>query len=297
MNDKIKNSKKKESTINAYEKFEEIYPTLDLVNLSFLDVVNEIQNKVTSTQPVTADSLKNCRGKWYELAFIMAAHQSILKQTRNLYIVKMGTEKSIKFWEVYDRESRRKYEELVNRLKQCEQPIVIRCSTPDFVVVSQDIIAKSTSSEISQSQSPALQTINELYKILKNTCKPYQVKGFISLKTSNRPDRRYPILLEANVTKFASKHIHTLEHRLRYDVIGKSNYSDKEVFCAPLMSTLPLTGNNISSVERAIDSSVNILLSSELDDYWTRYEEIIELDREGKAVSPQTDFANDDLDL
>lgn len=126
---------------------------------------------------------------------------------------------------------------------------------------------------------------------------PHQVKGFISLKTSNRPDRRYQILSEANVTKFASRYIHDPEHKLRYDVIGESNPSDREVFSAPLMFTLPKSGNTITSVERAINSEVNIKSGQELDRYWKRYEEIIELDREGKAVSPNTEFANDNLDL
>jgi hypothetical protein len=103
--------------------------------------------------------------------------------------------------------------------------------------------------------------------------------------------------LEANVTKFVSKYIHEPEHRLRYDIIGESNSSDREVFSAPLMCTLPRSGNNITSVERAIDSEVNIKSAQELDRYWKRYEEIIELDRAGKAVSPDAEFANDNLDL
>jgi hypothetical protein len=161
-----------------------------------------------------------------------------------------------------------------------EEPIFIRCSTPDFVIISRNIIQYLSSvSNILQNSSPSLKDINELYKVIKNKCLPQEVKGFISLKTSNRPDRRYQILLEANVTKFASKYIHNTGHRLRYDVIGESNSSDRNVFCAPLMSTLPQAGHNIASVERAIDSEANIKCGQELDKYWKRYEEIIELDR------------------
>ena len=236
-------------------------------------------------------------GTWYELAFIMEAHRSILQSTENLYLVKMGSETSIKFWEIYQKESRQKYDLLINTLKKREEPIFIRCSTPDFIVISRDIIRDSSSSNILQNSSPPLKEINDLYKAIKNRCFPHQVKGFISLKTSNRPDRRYQILLEANVTKFASRYIHESAHRLRYDIIGESNSSDREVFSAPLMSTLPRSGTNIASVERAIDSEVNIQSGQELDEYWKRYEEIIELDRAGKAVSPDAEFENDNLDL
>ncbi len=54
---------------------------------------------------------------------------------------------------------------------------------------------------------------------------------------------------------------------------------------------------NTSNTERAIDSEVNITCGSQLDEYWKRYEEIIERDREGKAVASDEEFENDNLDL
>jgi Cfr10I/Bse634I restriction endonuclease len=261
-------------TIKKNDEFEAIYPILNLNGLTFLDIVDLIEREVVkkSVQPITQGSLNNCRGTWHELAFVMEAHRSILRSTKDLYIIKMGNESSIKFWEIYNQESRRKYQSLVERLQHKNDPIVIRCSTPDFVVVSRDIILNSTSSQILESESPSLQEINELYKVIKNNYTPDRVKGFISLKTSNRPDRRYQILVEANVTKFASKYIHSSDYPLRFDVIGESNSSDIEVFKAPLMPTLSLTlDEDIALVERAIDGETNITSSSQLDSYWERY--------------------------
>lgn len=260
--------------IKKNDEFELIYPCLNLDGLTFLQIVDRIEQEVVkkSTQPITQGSLNNCRGTWHELAFVMEAHRSILRSTKDLYIVKMGNESSIKFWEIYKQQSRQKYQSLVDRLNQKDDQIVIRCSTPDFVVVSRDVISNSNSSQILESQSPSLKEINELYKVIKNNCTPDRVKGFISLKTSNRPDRRYQILVEANVTKFASKYIHPPDYPLRFDVIGESNSSDIEVFKAPLMSTLPLTlDGDIDLVERAIDDETNITASSQLDSYWERY--------------------------
>ena len=286
-------------TIKRDDEFEAIYPTLNLDGLTFIDIVNEIQKVVIqkSTQTPTSGSLNNCRGAWNEMAFIMEAHRSILQSTENLYLVKMGSEASIKFWEIYQKQSRQKYDLLVDKFHKRAEPISIRCATPDFVVISRAVIQDSSSSNILKNQSPLLKDINNLYKVIKNKCLPHQVKGFISLKTSNRPDRRYTILLEANVTKFASKYIHDPECRLRYDIIGKSNLPDREVFSAPLMCTLPLSGDKIGSVERVIDSVVDLKSRQELDEYWKRYAEIIELDRGGKAVSPDAEFGIDKFDL
>ena len=133
-------AKDKEPKIEALKEFEETYSTLNLNRLSFSDIVEEIQKKAVekyiqkfSEKPSTG-SVNNCRGKWNELVFIMAAHQSIQQSTENLYVVKMGSETSINFWEIYTKESRQRYENLIRIFKERQEPIFIRCSTPDFVV-------------------------------------------------------------------------------------------------------------------------------------------------------------------
>ncbi len=95
-------------TIKKNDEFELIYPSLDLDGLTFLQIVDRIEQAVIkkATQPITQGSLNNCRGTWHELAFVMEAHRSILQSTENLYLVKMGSETSIKFWEIYQKESR-----------------------------------------------------------------------------------------------------------------------------------------------------------------------------------------------
>lgn len=285
--------------IRKNDEFEAIYPTLDLDGLTFLDIVDRIEREVRQKYgtEVTQGSLNNCRGTWNELAFIMEAHRSILRTTTDLYIVKMGNENSIRLWEIYEPAYRERYEQLLAQLKQREQPIFIRCSTPDFVVIDRNVIANSAKSDILASQSPSVTSVNELYKEIKNKCSHDRVKGFISLKASNRPDRRYQIVWEANVTKLVGSYIHQPNQKLRYDVISEeSNSSDKEVFCNPLMPTIQLLATDISAVERAIDSEVNITSGNQLDRYWGRYAEIIARDRVGTTVPPDEEFANDNLD-
>jgi hypothetical protein len=117
----------------------------------------------------------------------------------------------------------------------------------------------------------------ELYQHLKSKCKPSDVKSFISIKTSNRPDRRYQILYEATITKYASKHIHNINHPLRFDVIGNSTAQDTDVFSAPEILTLPqifpFQDMDLSQVKKLIDSDEQITTKEELDRYWDRYPE------------------------
>jgi hypothetical protein len=193
--------------------FVDIYPTLPSytpINVVFKEikrrVIYESENKYHGEKP-SLGSLNNCSGRWNELAFLIPAHLSILEKKATIYIVKLGNEKSIKFWEIYTQESRGAFSQLLNDLSL--KNIYIRCSTPDFVVINKEVISNQlpqiNSTEIS---SQKIVLLLKLFEYIKHKCQPSDVKSFISIKTSNRPDRRYQILYEAMITKYASRYIH-----------------------------------------------------------------------------------------
>jgi hypothetical protein len=64
--------------IRKNDEFEAIYPTLNLNGLTFVDIVDRIEQKVRQKygSTVTQGSLNNCPGTWNELAFVMEAHRS-----------------------------------------------------------------------------------------------------------------------------------------------------------------------------------------------------------------------------
>lgn len=270
-------NKKGQISIKADLAFIKIYPLLPKETL-----INEIPEKICNLvitkskeeydglEPSTG-SLNNCRGRWNEFSFLLSSHTSILENTKDIYLVKMPNESSIKFWEIYTRESRIVYEKLIFELKNKE--IFIRCSNPDFVLIKRRVVEKFIPDE----EDDLLYNLKRIYRNIKNKCEPSDVIAFISLKTSNRPDRRYQILYEANITKYASKYIHDEKHRLRFDVIGKSNESDTQVFKAPLLSSL--TKFNIENLKEelegiescVIDSDTRISTKLELDKYWQRF--------------------------
>ena len=260
--------------------FVDIYPTLPSytpINVVSKEikkrVIYESENKYHGEKP-SLGSMNNCSGRWNELAFLIPAHLSILEKKDTIYIVKLGNEKSIKFWEVYTQESRSAFSQLLNNLSL--KNIYIRCSTPDFVVINKEVISNQlpqiNSTEIS-SQKIAL--LLKLFEYLKNKCQPSDVKSFISIKTSNRPDRRYQILYEAMITKYASRYIHQVAYPLRFDVIGESNKEDTDVLSAPDLLSLPhaFSNTDITNVKQLIDSDERIANKEDLDAYWERYPE------------------------
>ncbi|BBD63449.1 type-2 restriction enzyme Cfr10I (plasmid) [Nostoc sp. HK-01] len=267
-------------SVKADMAFIKLYPLLPKETL-----INEIHEKIydlvvakskeefNGLQP-TPGSLNNCKGRWNEMSFLLTAHNSIIKNTNDIYLVKMPNESSLKFWQIYTHESRAVYEKLVSKLKN--QGFFIRCSNPDFVLIKRRVVENFIPNE----EEDLLSNLKDLYKNVKNKCEPSDVISFISLKTSNRPDRRYQILYEANITKYASQYIHNAEHRLRFDVIGRSNESDAQVFKAPLLSSIPIF--RIENLEEelellkslAIDSDTNISTKIELDKYWEIFSSI-----------------------
>jgi hypothetical protein len=262
--------------INADIAFIHLYPKIDnsqinLVSNQISDLVKEAALKQFNKLP-SSGSLNNCKGRWNEFSFIYSAHISILENTKNLYLVKLGNESSLKFWEIYSQTSRNDFEVFLSKLK--ENKIFIRCSTPDFVLVKRKTLKNIPVFD----DANFFAKLKDLYKQLINKCEPSDVISFISLKTSNRPDRRYQILYEANITKYASKYIHDSSCPLRFDAIGESNDSDSEVFSAPLLSDLAkidikqLTSELGSIVHAAINSDINIYTRENMNNYWQRFQ-------------------------
>ncbi len=95
------------------------------------------------------------------------------------------------------------------------------------------------------------------------------------MKNSNRPDRRYQILYEAAVTKYASEYIHPLTSPLRFNVIGNSTIEDKKVFTAinlySIPRNFPCSDLELENLNRLIDSDESIFDRNDLDRYWNRY--------------------------
>uniref|UniRef100_UPI0035CBB269 Cfr10I/Bse634I family restriction endonuclease n=1 Tax=uncultured Nostoc sp. TaxID=340711 RepID=UPI0035CBB269 len=102
-------------SIKADIAFVKLYPLLPKETL-----INEIPEKICNLvvakskeeyhglEPSTG-SLNNCRGRWNEFSFLLSAHTSILENTKDIYLVRMPNESSLKFWEIYTRESRKIY--------------------------------------------------------------------------------------------------------------------------------------------------------------------------------------------
>jgi hypothetical protein len=98
--------------VNADIAFLELYPRVDnnqinQVSDKISDLIKGLSLKQFQKLP-SSGSLNNCKGRWNEFSFFYSAHSSILENTNNLYLVKLGNESSLKFWEIYSKLSRKK---------------------------------------------------------------------------------------------------------------------------------------------------------------------------------------------
>jgi hypothetical protein len=251
--------------VKSHEAFLTIYPSLapdfplDQISEEIKQRVIRAARDVYGRNP-SLGSLNNCKGSWNELSYLYSAHQSILDYREDLYIVKIGNESSIKFWQIYEPSTRSSFMNFLDILKE-EHNLILRCSNPDFVVIKRKLIESEIPSSDNIEGRDFFKALNNLYKKLVDKCRSDDVVSFISFKTSNRPDRRYQILYEANITKLASKYIHSESNPLQFHTIGNSNVSDSEVFRSPLLSSLPEIEGPI------IDSDSKITTIDELNKF------------------------------
>jgi hypothetical protein len=250
--------------------FLSIYPILppstniDAVSRVIRQVVCEESRQLFGKTP-SGGSLNNSAGRWNEFSFIISGHNSISRLRDDIYIVKLASESSIKFWEIYSPEAREAFDSLLKIYH--EENIFLRCSTPDFVLVKKGILPR-----VPQPGPSFIEELGGLYKSIEGRCGAEDVKAFISIKNSTRPDRRYQILYEANVTKFASKYIHSPQNPLRYYAVGEISTEDAQVFKAPLLSSLQASEFSLDSVESpVVDGAIAISTIADLDNFWTRF--------------------------
>ena len=187
-------------------------------NLSVNEIIDWIRSKtgeafstIYGTNPEVG-ALNNASGRWNEFiatTLLSEVALDINKENHDSYIAVFCLPNSQVQKEGAD-EAYSKFLNLFNSLEFASgQPLAKLASfkdyifmpSPDYIIVvlDQGDIAVSVQSLLAQ-QATTPDSL-EIYKFLKGKLKLQQVKAVFSLKTSNRPDRRYQPLFEAAIIK------------------------------------------------------------------------------------------------
>lgn len=182
-------------------------------NTSITDLFDLFDKKIREhDQSITREALSNVHGDWYEwLLAICAWNYSAHHPTANLALL-LPNVLQFDVSTLY----LKRLNDLIDDLKQKVKDVSgvqLITSNPDFVILDRGLV-KERLGEITPISAVTIDELNKLESIYKhfiNRCDYHQIEGYISVKTSLRPDRRLQIPHEGSLMKALYAHLQTRE--------------------------------------------------------------------------------------
>ncbi|AYL98050.1 Cfr10I/Bse634I family restriction endonuclease [Mucilaginibacter celer] len=187
--------------------------TLPDQDKSIRELISEFDKAIQLTDPsVTKDALNNVHGDWYEWLLAIAAwnycvdneHANLVLLTPNISqftIAKLYNEK------LYG---------LILDLRQkvlLSSSVQLISSNPDFVIIDRSLVNKiiPNLTKITTIDQNEIIKIDQAHRAFEGECDFDDIIGYISVKTSFRPDRRLQISHEGSLMKAIYTHLQTRE--------------------------------------------------------------------------------------
>ncbi|MFB2778175.1 Cfr10I/Bse634I family restriction endonuclease [Shewanella mangrovisoli] len=205
---------------------------------------------------VTAASLSNCRGTWYEWMIAIDIYNHWCTNKHNLLMLPLPNISSFDSATLYNKDISSYIFDLRKKLKT-SLDIELITSNPDFVIIDSskfsNLIPRTPLTKIDEQ---AIEYIDTLYQKLIAACDFTDIIGYMSTKTSFRPDRRLQIVHEGSLTKALYVHLQTrlwIEKPRKIKYFGASlELNDKDKRALKTVATHSIT-TVLSEPEKAVD--------------------------------------------
>ena len=201
----------------------------------FDDSLNNICAAILAKHPfVTQDALKNVRGSWYQ--WLLASSAWNYYCDGGVYLAALLPNKTrFDIANLYEDRLRDFITDLRQKVSQ-HANVELVTSNPDFVIMkaSDLILDLPFTGKLTSFNSENLDALDRLYEAIVGRCNFDNLIGYISVKTSFRPDRRLQIPHEGSLMKAIYAHLQTRDwiinpKGLRYYAIAmKVGPADKE---------------------------------------------------------------------
>jgi len=185
-------------------------PAKDVLFTKIFDEFDEIIR--LKDRRITSAALSNVHGDWYEWMLAIAAWNYFCTNPDSHLAILLPNVSQFDVTTLYEK---RLTDLIVNlRMKVSEASgVQLVTSNPDFVIIernlAQKIIGKQT--EINMITPLNLEELAGYYKKFIGKCNFDQIEGYLSVKTSLRPDRRLQIPHEGSLMKAIYAHLQTRE--------------------------------------------------------------------------------------
>jgi len=246
-----------------------------LITDLFENFDSEIRKKDNT---ITREALSNVHGDWYEWLLAISAWNLFSENKKAHLAVLLPNVNQFDVAKLYVPNLNSLIEDLRVKVAQSSSVQLIT-SNPDFVIINRDLV-KKINPRISRIKSIDSDTLNQLeitYKDFIGKCEFKDIEGFISVKTSFRPDRRLQIPHEGSLMKALYTHLQTRQWIINpkglkyYAIATKVGTPDREALktvathSITTVHSLPQAAVDevfeVNSLKQAHDSFETILLN------------------------------------
>ncbi len=177
------------------------------------ELLDDFDRKVREDFPgTTQNALNNCHGDWYEWIIAICAWNLYARSNSKTLVLKTP---NITKFDVSRFYIDRFYDLIADLRKKVSETTSVQLitSNPDFVIINPAglKVPLNLKKPIEEITPEVLVMIDDAYKAFTGICSIENVIGYISAKTSFRPDRRLQIPHEGSLMKALYAHIATRE--------------------------------------------------------------------------------------
>lgn len=216
---------------------------------------------------VSREALANTRGQWFEWMVSIDLYNFWLKNEHRFLILNLPNIRRFDSASLYEEQIYGFVNDLRNKLSSVLD-ISLVTSNPDYVIIDTfRLKEKLPNTPITDISLDTFSFIDEIYKNLIGCCELDDIVGYLSLKTSLRPDRRLQIAHEGSLTKATYVHLQTrswlMDPRgIRY--FGAAmKLSDADINALKTVATHSIT-TVMSKPEKAVDMMFTIKTREDL---------------------------------
>lgn len=179
----------------------------------FSTLFNEFDEAVRNEDGrITREAMSNVHGDWYEWLLAISAWNHFVSNEKSHLAILLPNIMQFDVTTLYER----KLKELIIDLKEkvaLVSDVQLITSNPDFVIINGDLAREILGqfSEIEEITPENLTKLERTYQLFIDKCDFEQIEGYISVKTSLRPDRRLQISHEGSLMKALYAHLQTRE--------------------------------------------------------------------------------------
>lgn len=178
---------------------------------TYTGILNQLDNTIRPRGPGQG-SLNNAHGDWYEWMLAVEAWNVAANNPDADLALLLPNIRRFDLSRLYTPRIHDIIADLRHKVQQTGN-ISFISSNPDFVILDRAVVDRVIPelAPIALFSNDAIDTLDNAYLNFSNQCSFEEIKGYISVKTSLRPDRRLQIPHEGSLMKAVYVHIQTRE--------------------------------------------------------------------------------------